>query len=243
MTKRILFIVEGRKTEPRFIRKMLASFNISDESQTYVYGTNIHVLYKSVFSKGDPEDVDLLLSLKSQAENEKDKELLSMEYTDIFLVFDVEVQDPGFDKGRMSEMLEYFSNSTENGKLYLNYPMMESYRHMRSIDDGDYLKSVVRKDVIPRYKELVNAEGCAELRDPNRYDRRIYEAILSANALKYLALTCSESTDLDDYVEYDGLLLFGIQMDLVESRGEMYVINTSVLIVLDYNPRLLDAGN
>lgn len=240
MTKRILFIVEGRRTEPRFIRKMLKSFNISDESQTYVYGTNIHVLYNSVFANGDPDDVDLLLSLKSHADNDKDREMLSKEYSDIFLVFDAEVQDPGFDKGRMSEMLEYFSNSTENGKLYLNYPMMESYRHMRSIDDGDYLKSVVRKDVILRYKELVNAEGCAELRDPNRYDRQIYEAILLSNARKYLSLTCARTVSLGDYIECDGLRLFGIQMDMLETRGEMYIINTSVLIVLDYNPHILE---
>ena len=240
MTKRILFIVEGRKTEPRFIRKMMKSFNISDESQTYVYGTNIHVLYNSVFSEGDPEDVDLLLSLKSQSDSEDDRRLLSMDYTDVFLVFDAEVQDPGFDAERMRVMLRYFSNSTENGKLYLNYPMMESYRHMRSVNDGGYLESVVRKGDIHCYKETVNDEGCAELRDPNRYDRRIFEIILLANARKYLYLAYASPMGIGDYVECDGLHLFDVQMDMLEGRGELYVINTSVLIALDYSPRILD---
>ena len=47
--------------------------------------------------------------------------------------------------------------------------------------------------------------------------------------------------EIGDYAECDGLRLFEVQMGVLEGRGELYVINTSVLIALDYSPRILDS--
>lgn len=35
-------------------------------------------------------------------------------------------------------MLDYFSDETENGKLYINYPMIESLKYTKEIPDANY---------------------------------------------------------------------------------------------------------
>ena len=236
MTKRILFIVEGRRTEPRFLKKIMSVLGLADEKEIYSVGTNIHALYESVFGNSDPEDTDLLLELKSRATDPHDKEILSGSYTDIFLVFDVEVQDADYDRNRMERLLDYFSNSTENGKLYLNYPMMESIRHLKSLEDTDYLTSTVKRQDISNYKRLVGEEGCAELKNPNGYDASLMRAVALINSKKYLSLVKKGAVNLQDYDECDSASLFRLQMAYLEEKDEMHIINTSVLIFVDMNP-------
>lgn len=35
-------------------------------------------------------------------------------------------------------MLDFFSDETENGKLYINYPMIESLKYTKEIPDANY---------------------------------------------------------------------------------------------------------
>ncbi len=236
MSKRILFIVEGKRTEPRFIKKIMSVLGLAEEKEIYSFGTNIHVPDDKVFGDADPEEVDLLLSLKSIADDE-DKKILSQSYTDVYLVFDAEVHDPRFDPEHMKELLDRFSDSTEDGKLYLNYPMMESYRHMKSLPDPEYTGSVIRSDDLPRYKRIVGDECCRELRDPNAIDGAKMRAIAFANARKYLFLATGDENSIESYDSCDGRAVFDIQMARLEEKGELFILNTSVLIFVDLNPR------
>ena len=34
----------------------------------------------------------------------------------------------------------FFDNETEHGKLYINYPMIESFKHFKKIPDKDFKK-------------------------------------------------------------------------------------------------------
>ncbi len=242
MTKRILFIVEGQRTEERFIRKMMREFSLTEERETYVYGTNIHVLYESVFGKDDPEDTDLLLALKSQTESKEEKRILSESYSDVLLVFDAEFQDPKFNPEHLRAMLAHFSDSTVYGKLYLNYPMMESYRHMPSLDWKEFLDYTVKRSNVPHYKRIVGEEGCVELRNPNEYDKRLMSAVSMANARKYLHLVNEDPEDIDSYDQCDGLSLFEIQMKSMNDRDVVYVMNTASLIIVDWNPSAFFTG-
>ena len=39
---------------------------------------------------------------------------------------------------KITEMASYFVESSDMGKLYLNYPMVEAYYHMKSIPDPEF---------------------------------------------------------------------------------------------------------
>ena len=43
----------------------------------------------------------------------------------------------------LSEMLEYFDDETGNGKLYVNYPMVESLKYTKELPDEHYAEYVV----------------------------------------------------------------------------------------------------
>lgn len=62
-------------------------------------------------------------------------------FSQIFLFFDYDFQNRlGTQKvnGILDEMLDFFSDETENGKLYINYPMIESLKYTKEIPDANY---------------------------------------------------------------------------------------------------------
>ena len=61
MTDSALFIVEGAKAEPRFLKKLYTCFVGERDAVVVSYGTNVHVLMDAFFSEGElDEDIDLL---------------------------------------------------------------------------------------------------------------------------------------------------------------------------------------
>lgn len=61
------------------------------------------------------------------------------DFTDIYLIFDYERQDPNFSAADIEKMQESFSDSTDMGKLYINYPMVEAYLDFNNIPDEGFL--------------------------------------------------------------------------------------------------------
>lgn len=62
-------------------------------------------------------------------------------------------------------MLDYFSDETENGKLYINYPMIESLKYTKEIPDANYrpndrLRSLSFFLGLTVRKDLVAPFGC-----------------------------------------------------------------------------------
>ena len=71
-------------------------------------------------------------------------------------------------------MQHCFADSTDMGKLYLNYPMIESYLHLKSIPDEEYINRKILVSLQPgdKYKSLVRAESVIEkaVELPHRID-------------------------------------------------------------------------
>lgn len=51
-------------------------------------------------------------------------------------------------------MLALFADETENGKLYINYPMIESIRYTKELPDYDYANYVVSREECKDFKRL-----------------------------------------------------------------------------------------
>ena len=153
---RILFIVEGENDEVKFINQLFQKCNISQKYEIVPYKTNLHNLANLLLVNNKlDESLDIKNVLKEIAKDEKDKEKLSQNFSDVILVFDFEPQQdvPRFELIR--KLLKYFNNSTENGKLYINYPMMQSYRHFDKLPNKDFRDLKVVKEEDKHYKELV----------------------------------------------------------------------------------------
>lgn len=161
--------------------------------------------------------------------------MLSKKYTDIFLIFDFEPQDNNFNKDTVRKMLLFFNDSTNNGKLFINYPMMQSYKDIQNMPDYSFLEKRVAKDEFKTYKYLVgNRSNYTNL---NLYTNVVLISLVTHHLIKanYILNGKPIMMNYSDYDKLNYLDLFDIQCDNLKS-GFIYVINTSIFLIVDYNP-------
>lgn len=103
----------------------LADF--SEDLVKIVYTSNIYALYNAL--KEDDEFLDVVEVLKERfPSNDSLQNIQRDEVSQIFLFFDLDIHGKSLEDSckQLSELLEFFDNETENGKLFLSYPMVES---------------------------------------------------------------------------------------------------------------------
>ena len=136
--------------------------------------------------------------------------------------------------------MEYFGDSTENGKLFLNYPMLESYRHVPNPYNESYLGLTVGKDQISNnYKGLAASEGSPLLADLAKIDLKLWERIIALNLIKANIILNNQQTlpTAEMYLSFSGRKVLEVQSHLLNEEEWIYVLNTSLFVVVDYAPK------
>lgn len=144
----ILFVFEGKDDKTYFESIKRLFFPKKSETFVCTYNSNIYSLYtklKSHDALNDKHEVDTVSVLKEilwEKGDETLKDIREDEVSEIYLFFDYDFQEDSRtleeNNGRLSEMLAYFEDETANGKLYINYPMVESLRYTKELPDEDY---------------------------------------------------------------------------------------------------------
>ena len=76
-------------------------------------------------------------------------------FAQIYLFFDYDGQVPTASDENLEDMLKLFDNETENGKLFISYPMVEALKHF--LRATSFEACVVPANIVGRtYKPLVN---------------------------------------------------------------------------------------
>ena len=74
------------------------------------------------------------------------------------MIFDYDFHDvnrsPEVLNEQLSYLLSFFKEETENGKLYINYPMIESIRYTKQLPDRDYNTYTVSREDCRIFKRL-----------------------------------------------------------------------------------------
>ena len=173
-----LLIVEGKHEKDELFKLLFQCFPEMKVSMNdiWIYGTNIYMLYDDIVKEygeqWEEDDIDLpfVISKKQRMVPLRYKE----DFTNIFLVFDYERHDTNFSEDKIIRMQNSFMDSTDMGKLYINYPMIESYQHLCSLPDRDYSnrKISVSLQLGKKYKSLVRRESVIEkfIEFPQRVD-------------------------------------------------------------------------
>lgn len=167
--RRSLFIVEGDHEKNEMIHLLLRIFpkiNIKEED-ILIYGTNIYMLYEDIETEYTEEwdmvDVDLpyIVSKKKKYEKTLNKD----DFNNIVLIFDYERHDPNFSEEKIAKLQYYFCDSTDVGKLYINYPMVEAYQHFDKWPCAEYAEIFVSASLNPgaKYKGIVKESFVAKL--------------------------------------------------------------------------------
>ena len=234
--KNILILVEGAKTDVRLMEKVINIFGINLSYNIVSYNTNIYTLYNHMFKNNTAYGCDLIETL---IEHERDIEkikILRNKYSHVILVFDLDPQDPQFTSDKIITMSEFFNESTENGKLYLNYPMVESFYHMKSIPDDEYANRMVSISAIKNYKQLVNIENRNKDYTKFAITKEEMITVISQNLQKV-------NTILNPILkfEYHPNLHSLLENQLYElsTHKQLFVLCTCIFFIVDYNKNLI----
>lgn len=144
MNKQILVILEGKKPDLAIINKISTLLNL-ELSVQIIFGANIYELYRSIYDDEFTKIEDLSFGIntfdlikESDSETFKNhnyailQNYTAQDFAFIYLFFDF---DPwSATKLRplpiIKNMLNLFNEPTEQGKLYINYPSIESFNHI-----------------------------------------------------------------------------------------------------------------
>lgn len=159
-----LFIVEGHHEKNELFKLIIEVFpelSITEEN-IHIFGTNIYQLYQKIQEEYGEEwdapsnDVDLPFVLNKYDSQRFESIGRKRNYKNIFLIFDYEAQDPNFSINKIQRLQKYFSDVTNNGQLYINYPMVGSYFDLEINNDLQFLNKFLNKIVTGKeYKAIV----------------------------------------------------------------------------------------
>jgi hypothetical protein len=90
------------------------------------YKTSIYSLYKEICVD---EDLDVVSFLKEKDDAGDLEGLTKNEVSEIYLFFDYDPHNSNANNEKIHKLLAFFCDETEKGKLYINYPMLEVFRH------------------------------------------------------------------------------------------------------------------
>ena len=185
----ILFIFEGKDDKTYF--ESIKRLFFPEKSETFVctYNSNIYSLYTKLKNhdalngKLEVDTVSVFKEILTEKGDNTLKDIREDEVSEIYLFFDYDFQEKSRtleeNNKRLSEMLEYFTDETDNGKLYINYPMVESLRYTKELPDNDY------------WHYTVSRQKCQE----DNFKHQVHEFSFYKSNLEYLVLTIKPADD------------------------------------------------
>lgn len=174
----ILFIFEGEKREIQIHKTIQYLYFTENMTETRIvsYCSNIYALYKEMKQldsfNGMGADIVEILKTKERTQSYRTKPLHDIKdsdaFSEIYLFFDYDIKrqdqknhETVEDQNKcIKEMLNYFDNETEHGKLYINYPMIESIRYFKkSLPDNDYAHYTTDLFIGKHFKQQANDDS------------------------------------------------------------------------------------
>ena len=264
----ILFIFEGERECPVFNTLQHLFFKKETEPFICVYKSNIYSLYSHIKEYdfiGGQEEVDTVSALNEILVKQGNNELSSInpsEIAEIFLFFDYDFHHS---RGtleennlHLKELLEYFNEETEAGKLYINYPMIESLRYTKALPDDDYINYTIARTDCRNFKKIANdfshyssfdhlvrstnsneAEEKKKRRDENISRNWLYLVRMNVIKANYL---CNDRNSLPENISdisqariFDAQLLKYVQTD----NCHVSILNSFPIFLYEYRKDIL----
>ncbi len=240
---KILLIVEGKRTEPKLFHQFFFKMEMTNV-EIIPFETNIYVLYNEIKKLNSNSDYDttsttealkMIFDVQGKAEESKK---LEEKYPYIYLCFDFEYQDKLIDilnkEEYLNEMLDYFNDETENGLLFINYPMIESYRDFpKNLNIYNYKDLKIEISKVPNYKSIVHKRGLQL--NITKYNKLLFDFIVLQNVLKieYIINKKYELPKWDVLISYlTGKEILALQFVNINDNKMLYVLCLSVCIGL-----------
>jgi hypothetical protein len=226
MSTKILFIFEGQTAENQITENLINFFINEKTIITCAYCSTIYQVYKEI---SVDYDLDTFTLLKNRKQNEEIlKDYYRDDFAEIYMFFDYDGHDTVADDNKLNELLNFFNEETEKGKLYISYPMIESLKHISNYETFKELKVECKENI--KYKKIVS-ESCLEnLKNFTNYNYDIWQKLIEThlNKMNYIVN--------DSYSFPENIIP---QLDVFSKQLEKYINIDSTVSVLNSFPIFL----
>lgn len=234
-----LFIVEGEKGEPALIQKIFDTFLPADATfEFYSYKTNLHTLVEHIEAYYPDFDdyVDVLGVLRELEQDAEQKAILSGKYTDIFYIFDFEPHNHTLHFDTIAKFFDHLNDSADQGKLFINYPMLESYKHLRKMPDHVFKDRTVSLEECLSYKQLIDNESA--YKDLRALNYRTLTSMIVHHLRKanYILTDHYGLPEKDAFLDWNHQTIFDHERALAKQEKLVSVLNTCMFVLVDYQP-------
>lgn len=229
MAEIILCVFEGEKTEPQIFNSLKKTI-FGKDTRFIIHATyNAEIYQLWNYIKGD-DFLDLLEVLRERDERNR-KSLEGIERDDvsqIFLFFDYEGHATGATDEKIEQMLEYFNEETEHGKLYISYPMVEALKDI----SGDFKNHTVPAKEKINYKRMV-AESDSPYQDMRKISSKDWKCIISEN-LKKGNFIVSQSYSAPDPAPLQNTVFQGQLKNYIRPLDQVAVLSGIPFFIVEY---------
>lgn len=147
----MLFVFEGAEREPRIFRTLEHLYFGKGECVVRCFGNNIYELYRQLKEFDGSGDLVSILRERELGKHDSPfpEGVKSSDFSQIYLFFDYDFQNGNLSldemNNRLTEMLSMFNDETDNGKLYVSYPMIESLYYTKTLPDEHFSEYTVSR--------------------------------------------------------------------------------------------------
>ncbi|MGB5792792.1 hypothetical protein [Poseidonibacter sp.] len=230
----ILFIFEGLKTEPIIFENIKKYFLQKKEMNVrqdiiFCYGTVIYKLYQEFFIDGSlDKDLDLVTILKPR---NKDSEIIKpSQVSEIYLFFDYDSHASNASDIKLQSMLKLFNDETSDyGKLFVSYPMVESLQHVKKEVNFHETIEISQKE----YKKIAKENCEKEFLHFNDYTEEIWIYLINQHSKKANFIVNHSfhfpSTVIEQLEIFDNQ-----KIKYIDIENKVAVLSAFPIILLDY---------
>lgn len=250
----ILFIFEGDDREPQIYKTLeRLYFPKANDRIICSFGNNIYDLYQKMTAyKGYGDIVAVMQELLAQRGDTTLAQIRSTDIAEIFLFFDYDFHHAQLSMEeihrRVEQMLRMFDNETDNGLLYINYPMLESLVYTKELPDEEYRHYVVRRADCRGFKRLAHEfsfyanfdhllfkKDVVPTKEQYLRIREHWQYLLQMNVYKAHELVTNRYALPTDKSIISQLAIFGAQRaQYVDVDESVAVLNSFPLFLYDY---------
>lgn len=256
MTDRIAIIVEGADREKEIWTKIASVFFPRSEFNTVCLpaGTIIYDMWKQLKKDDFQTDIIELVREISPKAAESLGDWTRDDFSQLYLFFDLDPQQNNLPNNQdpfavLSEMLETFDNETENGKLYISYPMIEALWDIRENDCKSFRDCcLVSSDTLKKrgaeqnpYKHDTGTQN--SMSNYQAYTRQSWEMLIAIFLHRCLCLfawrynlTPPEGETLQEWYRnnVNPMELFQAEKALMRQYQQIFVLSAFPEFLLDY---------
>lgn len=180
MSNNILFIFEGPKTEKSITDNLIKFFVNENTVITCAYCTTIYKMYSDISADEYLDTFNLVKDIEANKDTLKDYK--RSDFAQIFMFFDYDGHATNASDKKLNDLLDFFNEETEKGKLYISYPMVEALKHIESYDTFKDL--IFASQDFENYKKIVSDNCIKTLKHFHLYDIDTWKTVIKSHLMK-----------------------------------------------------------